>query len=75
MKSWDREFVKTDQITLFEIILAANYMNIKSLLDLTCQAAADMIKYKSPEDLRHHQRFLTRGGSSKERKPVGLSNE
>jgi len=31
---------------------AANYLNIKDLLDVTCQAAADMIKGKTPDEIR-----------------------
>uniref|UniRef100_A0A803LIX6 SKP1-like protein n=1 Tax=Chenopodium quinoa TaxID=63459 RepID=A0A803LIX6_CHEQI len=31
---------------------AANYMDIKGLLDLTCQCVADMIKGKTPEQIR-----------------------
>jgi S-phase kinase-associated protein 1 len=52
LKTWDAEFVKVDQSTLFDLILAANYLNIKGLLDLTCQTVADMIKGKSPEEIR-----------------------
>jgi len=52
LKSFDSEFVKVDQGTLFDLILAANYLNIKSLLDLTCQTVADMIKGKTPEEIR-----------------------
>ena len=52
LKSFDSEFVKVDQATLFDLILAANYLNIKGLLDLTCQTVADMIKGKTPEEIR-----------------------
>ncbi|KAK9948361.1 hypothetical protein M0R45_003942 [Rubus argutus] len=52
LKNWDTDFVKVDQATLFDLILAANYLNIKNLLDLTCQTVADMIKGKTPEEIR-----------------------
>ncbi|CAN4112570.1 unnamed protein product [Withania somnifera] len=52
LKNFDADFVKVDQGTLFDLILAANYLNIKSLLDLTCQTVADMIKGKTPEEIR-----------------------
>ncbi|XP_022725278.1 SKP1-like protein 1A [Durio zibethinus] len=52
LKAWDSDFVKIDQNTLFDLILAANYLNIKNLLDLTCETVADMIKGKTPEEIR-----------------------
>ncbi|KAL5556440.1 hypothetical protein UlMin_038676 [Ulmus minor] len=52
LKAWDADFVKVDRATLFDLILAANYLNIKSLLDLTCQTVADMIEGKTPEEIR-----------------------
>ncbi|RYQ79387.1 hypothetical protein Ahy_Scaffold6g108124 [Arachis hypogaea] len=51
IKMWDAKFVKVDQATLFNLILASNYLNINSLLDLTCQIVADMIKGKIPEEI------------------------
>ena len=44
---WDQEFLKVDQGTLFELILAANYLDIKGLLDVTCKTVANMIKGKN----------------------------
>ncbi|GFP96601.1 skp1-like protein 1a [Phtheirospermum japonicum] len=52
VKGFDADFVKVDQATLLDLILAANYLNIKSLMDLTCQTVADMIKGKTPEEIR-----------------------
>merc|ERR1712167_132262 len=49
---WDANFVEVAQDVLFELILAANYMDIKPLLDLTCAKVASMIKGKSPEQIR-----------------------
>ncbi|KAI3502366.1 hypothetical protein L1887_30400 [Cichorium endivia] len=50
-KSFDTKFVKVDQDTLFDLMVAADYLNIKSLLDLTLQAAVDKMKGKSPEEV------------------------
>lgn len=49
---WDSDFVEVDQATLFNLILAANYLDCPSLLDLTCAKVASMIKGKTPEDIR-----------------------
>jgi len=49
---WDADFVDVDQELLFELILAANYMDIKPLLDLTCAKLASMIKGRTPEQIR-----------------------
>lgn len=44
VQDWYANFVAVDQELLFELILAANYMDIKPLLDLTCATVASMIK-------------------------------
>jgi S-phase kinase-associated protein 1 len=44
--------LEIDQSLLIELIMAANYLNIKDLLDLTCAKVASMIKGKSPEQIR-----------------------
>ena len=52
VQEWFAEFVEVEQSLLFELILAANYMDIKPLLDLTCATVASMIKGKTPEEIR-----------------------
>ena len=52
ISSWDSDFLKVDQGTLFELILAANYLDIKGLKDVTCKTVANMINGKTPEEIR-----------------------
>jgi len=51
---WNHTFVTDmDDNTLFNIILAANYLDIKSLLDLCCKQVANYIKEcKTPQEIR-----------------------
>ncbi|XP_050219476.1 SKP1-like protein 1 [Mercurialis annua] len=64
IKNWDADFLKVDQKVLFDLIMAANYLNMKALLDLTCQAVADMIKGKTTEEIR--QKFNIANDFTKE---------
>lgn len=50
--AWDSEFLKVDQGTLFEILLAANYLGIDGLLDSACKTVANQIRGKAPDEIR-----------------------
>lgn len=52
VQEWYATYVAVEQDVLFELILAANFMDIKPLLDLTCASVASMIKGKTPEEIR-----------------------
>jgi len=52
LASFDKAFVEVDKDTLYDLLLAANYLNVKALLDLCCQKVADMIRGKTPEEIR-----------------------
>jgi len=52
---WDCKFVdqivKIDQAVLFELIKAANFLDIQSLLDLAVAKVASMVKGRSPDEV------------------------
>uniref|UniRef100_A0ACD5WQ04 Uncharacterized protein n=1 Tax=Avena sativa TaxID=4498 RepID=A0ACD5WQ04_AVESA len=53
VRRWDKEFVrKLDTSDLFDLILAANYLDYECLLNLMCKAVADMIEGKTTEQMR-----------------------
>lgn len=52
VQQWYAEFVKVDKNLLFDLVAAANFMDIKPLLDLTCLAVSILIKGKSATELR-----------------------
>jgi S-phase kinase-associated protein 1 len=43
---------KVDHSTLFELMLAANYLDISPLLDLLCHTTVGMIRGRSTEEIR-----------------------
>ena len=52
ISEWDSEFLKVDQKTLFGLILAANYLDIRPLLETTCKTVANLIRGKTPEQIQ-----------------------
>lgn len=49
---WNIKFLKVDDMELFEIIQAANYLDIRGLLEVCCKSVANKIKGKSPDEIR-----------------------
>ena len=49
---WYADFVDLSQDMLFDLIMAANYLDIKALLDLACAKVASQIKSKSVKEIR-----------------------
>lgn len=52
LKNFDSEFVKVDHDTLFSISRASNYLKIESLTDLITQTVGNMMKGKTPAEIR-----------------------
>jgi S-phase kinase-associated protein 1 len=52
VQQWYADFVKIEKNMLFDLVAAANFMDIKPLLDLTCLAVSILIKGKSAVELR-----------------------
>ncbi len=53
VSSWDYKYTDLDTNLLINIIMAANYLNIPSLLELIAAKIASYIKGKSPEEIRN----------------------
>ncbi|KAM3262141.1 hypothetical protein ACQJBY_052688 [Aegilops geniculata] len=52
LRRFDDSFVQVDQDTLFDLMIAANYLDMQSLLDLTCKTVADQIRGRTLEEIR-----------------------
>ncbi|CAE6458148.1 unnamed protein product [Rhizoctonia solani] len=50
---WDKAFIAgLGQEELLDLILAANYLEMKQMLDLGCKQVADRIQGKTPDEIR-----------------------
>ena len=52
VEPWYATYINVEQEMLFELIMASNYLEIKSLLELSCAKSASMIKNKSIPEIR-----------------------
>ena len=52
VEEWDFNYINVDLELIFELILGANYMDIKPLLELASAKVASIIKCKNNEEIR-----------------------
>jgi len=52
VSQWDSDFISVSQPLLFEIIKAANFLDIKPLLDLAAAKVASLITATTPAEIR-----------------------
>ncbi|CAF3809321.1 unnamed protein product [Adineta steineri] len=52
LSDFDKKYFEVKQEMLFEIIMASNYLGMTVLLDKACKTVADMIKDKTPDEVR-----------------------
>ena len=52
VEDWDFKFIDVELDLIFELILGANYMDIKPLLELASAKVASIIKGKTTEEIR-----------------------
>ena len=52
VEEWDYNYINVELEMIFEIILGANYMDIKPLLELASAKVASLIKGKTTEEIR-----------------------
>ncbi|QPG76659.1 hypothetical protein FOA43_004051 [Brettanomyces nanus] len=48
---WDRKFLNVDADTLQSLILAANFLDIKPLLDAACKLVAELLRGRTPQEI------------------------
>ncbi|KAL6317045.1 hypothetical protein AAG906_026839 [Vitis piasezkii] len=49
---WDKDFVDVEVRMLYDLIMAADYLNIPPLIDLICDKIASLFKGQTPEKIR-----------------------
>ena len=66
ISAWDANFMKVDQGMMFSLILAANYLKIDGLLKLACDTVANMIRGKTPNEIRQTFNIQSNSENSQE---------
>jgi S-phase kinase-associated protein 1 len=71
---WDLEFTKGGIKDLAPLYLAANYMDVAPLVDTMAKAIANLVKGKTPEEIRANFN-ITRDFTAEEEKQLLVDNE
>ncbi|OMP06118.1 SKP1 component [Corchorus olitorius] len=50
--AWKDEFYKIDLTAYYDLLKAANYLEVEDLLDETCERVAGFIRNKTPDEVR-----------------------
>jgi len=52
ISDWDNIFIDVEMSMIVDLVMAANYLNIKDLLELSSAKIIDLNKNKSPEEIK-----------------------
>lgn len=52
VQRWDQAYLNMNDKLLFNVIMAANFLEIKALLDIGCRRIAEEIRGKTSEEIR-----------------------
>ncbi|XP_014232771.1 S-phase kinase-associated protein 1-like [Trichogramma pretiosum] len=57
ISKWDKQFLEVDLDTLYDLIKAANFLNMPDLVKLTCKKASTLAKGTDPHKIRSNHTF------------------
>ena len=52
MREWEKQYMDISTDEMYEILVAANYLNTSALVDLGCETVAKMLMDRTPEEIR-----------------------
>ncbi|KAI5185872.1 S-phase kinase-associated protein 1 [Nematocida homosporus] len=61
LSDFDRAFIEVDNLMLFKITAAANYLHMPLLLEICCKVIAEALKEKTTEEIRRYLSIPKKG--------------
>lgn len=52
LNDWEKKFCEMPQAEMFDMIMAANYLDIKHLMDISCKSVANSMRGLNAEEIR-----------------------